>query len=128
MSNLDFVKSVYAAFAEGDIETVLGAMHPEIRWTETAGFKYGGVYNSPQEVLENVLAKIPEDYEAFQIDIERFLDAGDVVIMQGHYEGTGKATGESARAAAVHVLEVADGKVVRFDQYVDSATINPVLG
>lgn len=128
MSSLEFVKSVYAAFAEGDIETVLGAMHPEIRWTETAGFKYGGFYNSPQAVLENVLAKIPEDWEVFGIDTERFLDAGDAVIMQGHYVGTGKTTGESVRAAVVHVLEVEDGKVVRFDQYVDSATINPVIG
>lgn len=26
------------------------------------------------------------------------------------------------------VLELSDGKIVRFDQYVDSATINPTLG
>ncbi len=48
--------------------------------------------------------------------------------MQGHYVGKGKATGKSARAAVAHVLEIAGGKIVRFDQYVDSATINPIIG
>jgi ketosteroid isomerase-like protein len=27
-----------------------------------------------------------------------------------------------------HVLEISDGKIVRFDQYVDSAAINPIIG
>ena len=39
-----------------------------------------------------------------------------------------KATGQSVRAAVSHVLEISDGKVVRFDQYVDSATINAIIG
>ena len=31
-------------------------------------------------------------------------------------------------AAVAHVLEISDGKIVRFDQHVDSATINPIIG
>ena len=58
----------------------------------------------------------------------RLIDAGNVVVMQGHYVGKGKATGKSVRAAAAHILEISDGKIVRFDQYVDSATINPIIG
>jgi ketosteroid isomerase-like protein len=26
------------------------------------------------------------------------------------------------------VFEISDGKIVRFDQYADSATINPIIG
>jgi len=128
MSNLDIVKGVYAAFAVGDVPKVLGAMHPQIQWTETAGYKYGGVFPSPQAVLENVFAKIPVDFESFSVDVERLIDAGNVVVMQGHYVAKGKATGKSVRAAVAHVLEISDGKIVRFDQYVDSATINPLIG
>ena len=54
MNNVDLVAGVYAAFGKGDVPKVLGAMHPQIQWTETAGYKYGGVYRSPQAVLENV--------------------------------------------------------------------------
>lgn len=129
MSNVDFVKGVYAAFAAGDVPKVLGSMHPQIQWTETAGYEsFGGVYRSPQAVLENVFAKIPVGFESFSIDVERLIDAGNVVVMQGHYVAKGKGTGKSVRAAVAHVLEISDGKIVRFDQYVDSATINPILG
>lgn len=128
ISTVDFVKNVYAAFSVGDVPKVLGAMHPQIQWTTTAGYKYGGISRSPDAVLQNVLMKIPQDFESFSIDIERLLDAGNVVVMQGHYVAQGKATGKSVRAAVVHVLEISEGKIVRFDQYVDSATINPIIG
>ena len=128
MSNMDFVKGVYAAFGAGDIPKVLGAMHPQIQWTETAGYKYGGVYRSPQAVLENVFAKIPVDFESFSVDVGQLIDAGSVVVMQGHYVARGKATGKGVRAAVAHVLQISDGKIVRFDQYVDSATMNPIIG
>ena len=128
MSNVDFVKGVYAAFGAGDVLKVLGSMHPLIQWTETAGYKFGGVYRSPQAVLENVFAKIQTDFESFSIDVDRLIDAGSTVVMQGHYVAKGKATGKSVRAAVAHVLEIADGKIVRFDQFVDSATINPIIG
>ncbi|HTQ02534.1 MAG TPA: nuclear transport factor 2 family protein [Polyangiaceae bacterium] len=128
MNNVEFVTGVYAAFGTGDIPKVLGAMHPDIQWTETAGYEYGGVYRGPQAVVENVFAKIPADFESFSIDIERLVAAGNVVVMQGHYVAKGKARGESVRAAVAHVLEISDGKIVRFDQYVDSATINAIMG
>jgi ketosteroid isomerase-like protein len=128
MSNVEFVKGVYAAFGAGDVPKVLGAMHPQIRWTETAGYKYGGVYRTPQAVLDNVFARIPGDFESFSIDVERLIDAGNVVVKQGHYVAKGKVTGQSVRAAVTHVLELSDGKIVRFDQYVDSAAINPIMG
>jgi uncharacterized protein len=129
MSNVEFVKGVYAAFGVGDVPKVLGSMHPQIQWTQTAGYKVGGgVHRSPQAVLENVFAKIQAEFESFSVDVGRIIDAGNVVVMQGHYVGKGKATGKSARAAVAHVLEISDGKIVRFDQYVDSSTMNPVIG
>ena len=71
---------------------------------------------------------MPGDFESFSVDVERLIDAGNVVVMQGHYVAKGKATGKSVRAAVTHVFEISDGKIVRFDQYVDSATINPIIG
>jgi uncharacterized protein len=127
-SNVDLVTGVYAAFGTGDVPKVLGSMHPQIQWTETAGYKYGGIFRNPQAILENVFARIQGDFESFSVDVERLIDAGNVVVMQGHYVGKGKATGKSVRAAVAHILEISDGKIVRFDQYVDSATINPIIG
>ena len=70
MSNMDLVNGVYAAFGAGDVPEVLGSMHPQIQFTVTAGYKYGGLYRSPQAVLENVFAKIQVDFESFSIDVD----------------------------------------------------------
>ena len=128
MPPLEVAKTVYAAFNTADIETILSLMNPTIEWTETAGYKYGGRFHSRQEIVQGVFAKVPEVYESFSVEIDRLIDASDVIVMQGHYVAAGKATGKSARAAVAHVIQVADGKIVRFDQYVDSATLNAIIG
>jgi ketosteroid isomerase-like protein len=33
-SNLELVQSLYDAFARGDADAVLGAMHPDVDWNE----------------------------------------------------------------------------------------------
>jgi len=128
MTPTEVAKTAYAAFNAGDIETILPLMNPTIEWTETAGYKYGGRFHSPQEIVRGVFAKVPEVYESFSVEIDRLIDAGDIIVTQGHYVATGKATGKSTRAAVAHVIQVADGKIVRFDQYVDSATLNAIIG
>jgi len=37
-----------------------------------------------------------------------------VILMQGHYVAKDKATGKTVRAEVAHVLEISDGKIVRF--------------
>lgn len=125
MSNIDITKNVYEAFAKGDMETVLGAMNPDVTWNATPGLShYGGSYNGPQAVVESVFAKLPEIWDDLNINIERLIDGGNIVVMQGHYEAKSKATGKAVRTAVSHIIEFNDGKVVRFDQYADSATAN----
>ncbi|MEZ4370345.1 MAG: nuclear transport factor 2 family protein [Polyangiaceae bacterium] len=126
MSNVEIVQGVYDAFAAGDVPKVLGAMHGDIKWIESAGYKFGGVYNGPQAVLEGVLGPTAGSFESFGVEITRLIDAGDTIVMQGHYAATGK-NGKSVRAGVVHVIGMVDGKIKTFEQYVDSATINPLL-
>jgi ketosteroid isomerase-like protein len=38
------IASLYAAFARGDVATVLGAFAADISWTEAEGFPYAGTY------------------------------------------------------------------------------------
>ena len=40
MSKVDTVKALYAAFAQGDIPTVLAGMAPDIEWREAEGSPY----------------------------------------------------------------------------------------
>jgi hypothetical protein len=40
-----------------------------------------GTFGSPQEVLENVFAKVPEHFEQFELRPELWIEAGDDVVV-----------------------------------------------
>lgn len=120
-SNLDLVRGVYAAFALGDIPSVLAALAPAVRWTEAAGGPYGGVSIGPNAVLENVFMKIGGEWDGFSAIPGEFVADGDTVVALGEYSGTYKATGKSFKAPFAHVWKFDGGKAVSFHQHTDTA-------
>ena len=127
LTNLDSVKQVYQAFAEGDIPTVIGFLNPEIDWTEAEGFPYGGTYHDPKAVLEGVFMRLGSEWNEFAAVSDEFIDGGDTVVVLGKYSGTYKATGKSFQANFAHVWKIKDGKAVRFTQYVDTLLVHQAL-
>lgn len=118
---VESVKGMYAAFAVGDIPTVLGMLALDIRWTEAEGGPYGGVSHGPQAVLENVFMKLGAEWEGFAAVPSEFIADGSTVVVLGEYSGTYKATGKSFRAPFAHVMKFHEGKVASFHQYTDTA-------
>jgi uncharacterized protein len=125
--NTTAVRTAYAAFASGDIPVVLGMLDPDVEWTEAAGSQYPGTFRGPQAVLDGVFAPIGADWSEFRVEPEEFIAAGDTVAMLGTYRGTSRATGRSMEARVVHVWHFRKGRVVRFEQIVDSAMLNAAL-
>ena len=119
--NNDIVKNVYAAFATGDIPTVLGFLDPAVHWTEAAGGPCGGVSIGPDAVLENVFQRLGTEWDGFSAAPREYVVEGDTVVALGEYSATYKATGKSFKAPFAHVWKFAGGKVVRFEQYTDTA-------
>jgi ketosteroid isomerase-like protein len=119
--NLDVVRSVYNAFAVGDIPAVLATLSPAIEWTEAEGGPYGGISVGPQAVLENVFMKLGGEWSAFAAVAHEFVADGSTVVALGEYSGTYKATGKSFKAPFAHVWKLKDGKAVSFHQYTDTA-------
>jgi uncharacterized protein len=126
MSNLEIVKKVYQAFAEGNIEQVISDWAPDIVWVECTGIplpRENGIYNGVQDILEGVLSKLPELYDGFNIEIMDFVDGGDKIVMLGYYKGIYKATGKKFKANATHTWTLINGKITHFFQAVDTAEI-----
>ena len=126
---MELIKQGYQYFAEGNVEAVLALFHPEMEWNECKGFPYisgDGLFIGPNAVVQNVFAKIPENIEGFQVDVQELFGSGDKVVMVGQYKGVWKATGKEFKANAAHVWTVKDGKATHMFQAVDTAEIvNP---
>ncbi len=127
MSNINSVKSVYDAFAKGDVPGVLGFLSPDISWTEAEGFPTGGTYTGPDAVLKGVFMPLVTEWEGFAAVPDELIDGGDTVIALGKYSGTYKATGKSFQANFAHIWKIKEGKAFRFVQYVDTLIVNRAL-
>ena len=49
------------------------------------------------------------------------IDGGDTVVIEGRYKGKARKTGKAFDAQFAHVWQFRDRKVLRFQQYTDTA-------
>ncbi len=128
--NVALIKSIYEAFANGDVPGVLGRMAPGIVWNEAESFPYAdrNPYVGPEAVASGVFARIGTEWDGFAVMPEEFLDAGDTIVVLGRYLGSYKATGKAQRTQMVHVWRVKDGKAAGFQQYADTLQVARVIG
>jgi ketosteroid isomerase-like protein len=131
MDNVTLVRNLYDAFGRGDVPAVLGAMSPTIHWHEAESNPYwpsGEALVGPDAVLNNLFMKLGAEWDGFSVHTRSFHNAGSSVIVEARYSGTYKANGRNMGAQVCHVWDVEDGKVTRFQQYVDTAKLQDVMG
>jgi hypothetical protein len=81
IDNVVYLKSLYQAFANGDVPTVLAAMDEDIEWNEAEG--------NPHNLDHPfVFARIANDIDGFEIRSERFIAQGDALVILGRYLGS----------------------------------------
>jgi ketosteroid isomerase-like protein len=120
----DVVQAHYDASAAGDLDAMLADLAPQARWTEAAGSPLAGTYAGREAIVANVFAPILRDWEDFRFELERLIAEDRRVAAVGTYAGTFRATGKSMRARVVHVWEVEDERIVRFEQFADTKAID----
>jgi len=106
-------------------------MSPDVRWYEAEGNPYmpsGEAWVGHDALVKNLFTRIGAEWDRFTIKTKSFHGAGDSVIVEARYSGTYKPTGKSIDAQACHVWDLKDGKVTRFQQYVDTAQLQAALG
>ena len=128
MGSREVIQALFAAYAARDVRAMMGCLDDRVRWTEAEGFPYAGTHVGPKAVLDNVWMRMGtewNDWEARPDDT--IIVEGERVARAGKYSGTYKATGKSFSARFAHIFEVRNGKIIRFEQFVDSAKVNEAL-
>ena len=117
--NVALLKSLYEAFGRGDVPTVLAAMDPGIVWNEAENFPYAdkNPYVGPAAIVEGVFARLVGEWDGFSVALEELLDAGDT-----------EKTGIRIHSQFAHVWRLRGGKIVKFQQYTDTAQAAKAVG
>ena len=125
--NVRVAEQTYEAFGRGDVPTVLENFHPDVEWHAAEGLPWGGVYNGPDAVAQEVFGTLMGAFDDFALRLERFIDSDNLVVALGRYSGRGKQTGKPLDAAFAHVWELEDGKLKRFLHYTDTVRFQQAL-
>jgi uncharacterized protein len=123
--SVDVVRSSYEAFGRGDFGAVMETIHPEIEWTDPETLPWGGTHRG-HEAFGAHMQDFAGHFDEVAIEPERFLDAGDTVVVLGAFSGRGKGGGEF-RVPATYVWELSDGKARRVTAYTDTAAVLAAL-
>lgn len=127
-SNRELIEGLYANNTEGDLPAVLALWDPQIEWHEAEGFPlYTGTLFGPQAVVDGVINRVGEIGNNFEAVADQVIAEGDTVVALGTYSWDHKVSGERAQVKMAHVWTFANGKVIRFQQHVDTARVRDLM-
>jgi len=119
------VHQLYEAFGSGDMAALERLIAPDATWTyhgPASKLPFGGTRYGPAGVAD-FFAKVDETLEhpvATQFD---YIVTGDRVAVPGTEESTVRATGIRYKADCVHVFKIRNGKIVSFEEFIDSGKV-----
>lgn len=123
--HVERLREGYAAFARGDVPTVLALLSEDVTWESPASLPFGGTFRGRSEV-GGFFASLQEHMTELQVTPDRFVADGDLVVVLGR--DTGRATsGESFDLTFTHTWTFRDGEIVGFVEHLDTAAMNAAL-
>lgn len=126
-ANLDIIRATYEGSSEDNGKNLLAALAAGARWTEAAGFPYAGTYIGAEEILSNVFRRLATEWIDYRAQVHTYLADRDQVAAFGVYSGTYRKTSKSMTATFAHLYQLKDGKIIKMEQIVDSATVQKAL-
>jgi ketosteroid isomerase-like protein len=100
---------------------VLGLFSENIEWSEAENSPFwpGRAFHGPQEIVQEVFARLAAETTDFRISIARTVACGETVLVEGRYSGTWNANGTLFDLQMAHIWDFENGKAVRWQQYTD---------
>ncbi|MEM5564158.1 nuclear transport factor 2 family protein [Psychroserpens sp. AS72] len=128
MTNLDIIKSTYEGeTSEENGKNLVKYVAVNISWTEAKGFPYAGTYIGLESVTENVFKRLGSEWIDYKFTPEDYIANEDKVVAYGTYSGTYKETNKYFEARVAHIWKLNNGKIISFEQFVDSKSVDEAI-
>ena len=128
--NLDLVQRAYEAWNRGDLETAFEFVDRDVEVSVPPDLPDAGTYRGRAEIRRWVAEQLLQSLEGARAEPEKFLDAGDQVVVFVRYYGRGKASGIEVRGSIVdaHVLTLRNSKIHKLQMYQGTETALEAVG
>ena len=113
--NVEIVRRVYESYVSGDFDATFTLLDPAVEF-DARNRPEGSLYRGHAGVAEAVRAWTGT-WEAWRIEIEEILDAGDQVVAFEKQSGRGKGSGVRFAEETASVFTLREGTVVRIEWF-----------
>ena len=122
MTNTEIVKGMYEAFNRGDITPVLNSLSDNVEWIIPGGdsIPFAGRYRG-RDGVAGFFRKLAETSDTDPIQVDQYVEQGDVVVALGFTTGRSKPLQKQIRSSFAMVFTLRGGKVVKFEEHMDTA-------
>jgi uncharacterized protein len=121
-ANEQVIKKLYAAFQRGDVEAITTLMDDNVEWIVPGPpeIAFAGTFNG-KEGIRRFFSIAVEGLEVREQKINGFLAVGARVGVLGYEHMLVKSTGREYRTDWVHLYTLRHGKIIKFEEFVDTA-------
>ncbi|MGH9720983.1 MAG: nuclear transport factor 2 family protein [Bryobacteraceae bacterium] len=123
LENIQLVREAFSEFVRRDLRAILNHLADNVEWVEPGGpdIPYAGVFYGHGGVLK-FFERLWDSVELLRFEPRHFTAAGDLVGAFGWWQAKAKATGRVLESPWSMLFTIRDGKIVRFETFVDTAT------
>lgn len=120
--NILVVEKAYNNFKSGDIKSLLETLAEDVQWElpSMENVPFSGK-RAGREQVRQFFATLAELQESLQFEPREFIADRDKVVSLGYYRWRVKSTDKTFECPFAHVFTIRDGKVVRFQEFMDTA-------
>ena len=123
-SNIEATKKGYECFQRGDIPSLIrDLLDDNCVWISPGPsdiLPWAGTFKGKHEIA-NFFAQVGEHLEFSEFAPREMIEQGETVVVLGTLAGRAKKTGKAVKNEWAHVFKFRQGKVVFFQEYIDTA-------
>jgi len=123
-SALETAKAMYVALLSGDFDKVHAMLHEDccIDFYGPPSIPYAGLYRG-KTLCKKFFDHVQNDVVIHTFTQDEFIANDKQVAVVGHLTLTAVATGRTYDSAYAHIIDIEDGKWIRFRDFADTATV-----
>jgi uncharacterized protein len=123
-SNIEATKKGYECFQRGDIQSLIrDLLDDNCIWISPGPndkLPWAGTFKGKHEIA-NFFAQVEQNLEFTEFAPREMIEQGETVVVLGTLVGRAKKTGKAVKNEWAHVFKFRQGKVVFFQEYIDTA-------
>jgi ketosteroid isomerase-like protein len=118
--NVEIVRVSIATYNAEGLEASMAYLHPDVEWFTNAEAPDMGAFRG-HDGIRRLAALLEEVLGDVRIEPDRFVDAGDQVVVLGRLRVTGTGSGAATESRRAWVYTLRHGKIIRHLTFADEA-------